>query len=124
GRELILHLEAFPGSHDPVPSLVHGDLWGGNWGAARHGTPYLFDPAVYYGDREVDLAMTRLFGGFGDAFYRAYDAAWPPAPGRDGRVDLYNLYHLLNHFNLFGGAYRADVRACLERLLTSADDVS
>jgi protein-ribulosamine 3-kinase len=110
-------LDDFFAGHAPVPSLVHGDLWGGNWGAARDGTPYVFDPAAYYGDREADIAMTRLFGGFGDAFYRAYDAAWPPAPGRDRRTDLYNLYHLLNHFNLFGGAYRAEVIACLERLL-------
>ncbi len=114
---LLDRLDEFFVGHSPEPSLLHGDLWGGNWGADRSGKPYLFDPAVYYGDREADIAMTRLFGGFGRAFQIAYDEAWPPAPGRDRRIDLYNLYHLLNHFNLFGGGYAADVHACLRRLL-------
>lgn len=114
---LIERADAFLDGHSPEPSLLHGDLWGGNWGADAAGTPYLFDPAAYFGDREADLAMTRLFGGFGAAFYRAYDAAWPPAAGRDRRIDLYNLYHLLNHFNLFGGGYRVQVLGCVERLL-------
>jgi len=117
GRALLDRLDAFFAGHTPAPSLLHGDLWGGNWGADANGTPFVYDPAVYYGDREADLAMTRLFGGFGDAFYRAYDEAWPPAPGRERRADLYNLYHLLNHFNLFGGGYRAQVLACLKRLV-------
>lgn len=117
GETLLANLDALLADHSPVPSLVHGDLWGGNWGASTDGTPYLFDPAIHYADREVDLAMTRLFGGFGDAFYRAYDEAWPPAPGRERRVDLYNLYHLLNHFNSFGAGYRSAVAACIERVL-------
>lgn len=121
GHELAGGIEAFFDGYAPAPSLLHGDLWGGNWGASAEGRPYLFDPAVYFGDREADLAMTQLFGGFGNAFYRAYDAAWPPAPGREQRVDLYNLYHLLNHFNLFGGGYRGAVVACLERLLRQAE---
>lgn len=116
GDELIANLERLLAEHRPEPSLVHGDLWGGNWGATRDGTPYLFDPAVYHADREVDIAMTRLFGGFGREFYRAYDEAWPPAPGRDRRTVLYNLYHVLNHFNLFGSGYRAEVIASLRRL--------
>ena len=103
-------------AHEPAPSLLHGDLWGGNWGATRAGVPYLFDPAVYFGDRETDLAMTRLFGGFGAGFYAAYEQAWPLLSGWRARVDLYNLYHLLNHFNLFGGAYAAQVQGYLERL--------
>ena len=114
---LLDRLDEFFEGHVPEPSLLHGDLWGGNWGADARGTPCLFDPATYYGDREADIAMTRLFGGFGRAFQSAYDAAWPPAPGRDRRIDLYNLYHLLNHFNLFGGGYATDVLACLRRLL-------
>lgn len=104
---------------EPAPSLLHGDLWGGNWGASS-GVPYVFDPAVYYGDREADLAMTRLFGGFGAAFYEAYAQSWPLEPGWRRRVALYNLYHLLNHFNLFGGAYSSQVVAALERLAGAA----
>ena len=85
---------------------MHGDLWGGNWGADRDETPVVYDPACYYGDREADLAMTRLFGGFGPEFYAAYNESWPLEAGFRRRSDLYNLYHVLNHFNLFGGGYR------------------
>ncbi len=77
----------------------------------------LFDPAVYYGDREADLAMTHLFGGFGRPFYEAYEGEWPLDPGAGTRRDLYNLYHVLNHLNLFGGGYRAQAAAMIERLL-------
>jgi len=104
-------------AYEPDASLLHGDLWGGNWGVTTDGTPVIFDPAVYYGDRETDLAMTRLFGGFGSAFYDAYAEAWPLAPGWERRVELYNLYHLLNHFNLFGAGYLASVQGALEKLL-------
>ena len=90
--------------YDPQPSLLHGDLWAGNWGAVG-GEPVIFDPAVYYGDRESDIAMTLLFGGFGRRFYEAYEAAWPMAPGYEDRIRLYQLYHVLNHLNLFGGSY-------------------
>ena len=106
--------------HRPEPSLLHGDLWSGNWGADANGSPYIFDPAVYHGDREADLAMTRLFGGFGQDFYCAYEEAWPLPRGWERRVDLYNLYHLLNHFNLFGAGYLSQVASCLSRLLDSA----
>ena len=104
GERLIGNLERLLADHQPAASLLHGDLWGGNW-AAVAGRPVIFDPAVYYGDRETDLAMTRLFGGFGPAFYRAYDEAWPPSPGRERRLGLYQLYHVLNHLNLFGSGY-------------------
>lgn len=113
-------LEAVPQlleGHRPVPSLLHGDLWGGNWFATEHGEPVIFDPAVYYGDREADLAMTRLFGGFGRAFYRAYEEAAPLPPGAELRTELYNLYHVLNHANLFGGGYAAQAREMIDRLL-------
>lgn len=116
GEALQRDLGAFFEDHSPQPSLLHGDLWGGNWGATADGTPWLFDPAAYYGDREADLAMTRLFGGFGPAFYRAYEESWPLPAGWERRVPLYNLYHLLNHFNLFGGAYRGQVLATLRSL--------
>lgn len=100
--------------HQPVASLVHGDLWSGNAGFRPDGAPVLFDPAVYYGDREVDLAMTELFGGFPAEFYSAYGRM--PA-GYETRKHLYNLYHLLNHLNLFGGGYLAQVSSTLRLLL-------
>jgi fructosamine-3-kinase len=117
GRRLCERLGAFFDGHHPQPSLLHGDLWGGNWAADASGEPVIYDPAVYYGDREADLAMTRLFGGFGRAFYQAYEAEWPLAPGAPRRVDLYNLYHVLNHLNLFGGGYGAQAEAMIGRLL-------
>lgn len=103
--------------NDPVPSLLHGDLWGGNLAYDRNGDPVIFDPAVYYGDREADLAMTELFGGFGNAFYDAYRESWPLAPGYATRKILYNLYHILNHLNLFGGGYLGQASAMIDRLL-------
>ncbi|MBF0255146.1 MAG: fructosamine kinase family protein, partial [Gammaproteobacteria bacterium] len=92
-------------THNPAPSLLHGDLWGGNLAYAAEGAPVIFDPAVYYGDREADIAMTELFGGFPQAFYTAYNQAWPLDAGYPRRKTLYNLYHILNHANLFGGSY-------------------
>jgi len=89
------------------PSLLHGDLWGGNYLVDEQGKPCLIDPAVYYGHREADLAMTLLFGGFDAAFYVAYGEAFPLAPGHEDRLPIYQLYHLLNHLNLFGSAYYA-----------------
>ncbi len=117
GARLLEHVPALLAGHHPSASLLHGDLWGGNWLASCEGAPVVFDPAVYYGDRETDLAMTRLFGGFGARFYRAYSAAAPLAPGWQARGDLYNLYHVLNHANLFGGSYTHQARAMMERLL-------
>jgi fructosamine-3-kinase len=117
GEELLDLMGAFFASHRPVPSLLHGDLWDGNWSADTAGNPVLFDPAVYYGDREADLAMTRLFGGFGNAFYTAYHATWPLDQAAGTRRALYNLYHVLNHLNLFGGGYREQAQSMIDRLL-------
>ena len=103
--------------HEPPASLLHGDLWSGNAGFLQDGAPVLFDPAVHYGDREADLAMTELFGGFPREFYAAYEKAWPLDAGYARRKHLYNLYHLLNHLNLFGGGYLEQVRSTLRLLL-------
>jgi len=102
-------------NHKPPPALLHGDLWSGNAGFTAGG-PVVFDPAVYYGDREADLAMTELFGGFPKEFYRAYNEAFPLDAGYEKRKHLYNLYHLLNHLNLFGGGYLGQVKETLRRL--------
>ena len=117
GERLLEGVEALLGTHRPRPALLHGDLWGGNWLATNDGAPAIFDPAVYYGDRETDIAMTALFGGFGPGFYGAYAAAAPLPPGAELRRELYNLYHVLNHANLFGGGYAARARRMIERLL-------
>lgn len=112
-------LEQVPGllaGHAPPPSLLHGDLWSGNAGFTAEGEPVLFDPAVHHGDRECDLAFSRFFGGFPEEFYRAYEAAWPLADGHARRVDLYNLYHVLNHANLFGGGYANQADAMMRAL--------
>jgi fructosamine-3-kinase len=120
GEHLLEAVPALLAGRDVPASLLHGDLWGGNWLASVGGEPVLIDPAVYYGDREADLAMTALFGGFGAAFYRAYEAVAPRAPGWQVRAELYNLYHVLNHANLFGGGYAQEARALIERLLAEA----
>jgi fructosamine-3-kinase len=119
GELLAGALEGFFTGHRPPPSLLHGDLWSGNAGFLAGGIPVLYDPAVYYGDREADLAMTELFGGFAPDFYAAYRDAWPLEPGYAVRKDLYNLYHLINHFNLFGGAYGAQAASQIDRLLAA-----
>jgi fructosamine-3-kinase len=93
------------------PALLHGDLWGGNYMVDSNGDPVLIDPATYYGHREADLAMTQLFGGFRNAFYEAYEEEWPLERGFSERADLYNLYHMLNHLNIFGGGYLGSVRS-------------
>lgn len=108
-------LEDRVGPPEP-PARLHGDLWGGNLHVTCEGAPALIDPAVYGGHREMDLAMMRLFGGFGAHVYEAYDEAWPLAPGADERVPLYQLYPLLVHVNLFGGGYLPS----LERALSAA----
>jgi protein-ribulosamine 3-kinase len=117
GQRLLESLHLLLAGHRPSPSLLHGDLWGGNWLASEDIEPVVFDVAVYYGDRETDLAMTRLFGGFGNAFYQAYESVTPPAAGEPMRRDLYNLYHVLNHANLFGAGYARQARENIDRLL-------
>lgn len=109
---LLVRLGDWLPTHPPA-SLLHGDLWGGNWLATTSGEPVLIDPAVYYGHREADLAFTELFGGFPAAFYAAYQASWPLDYGYEERKDLYNLYHLLNHLNLFGEGYGGSVDSIL-----------
>ncbi|MDP1654093.1 MAG: fructosamine kinase family protein [Rhodocyclaceae bacterium] len=116
GGLLAEKLPAFFLGYHPQPSLLHGDLWHGN-AAMSGGLPAIFDPAVYYGDRETDLAMTELFGGFPEAFYAAYREAWPPAEGFESRKTLYNLYHVLNHLNLFGAGYLRQAERMIDRLL-------
>jgi fructosamine-3-kinase len=111
-------MDAFFSSYRPVPSLLHGDLWSGNWATDEDDMPVIFDPAVYFGDREADIAMTRLFGGFGPAFYTAYQSTWPLDPAAGTRASLYNLYHVLNHFNLFGAGYESQAASMIERLLS------
>ena len=97
------------------PSLLHGDLWSGNYLIDKMGIPWLIDPAVYYGHREADLAMTSLFGGFSNTFYSAYKSAYPISQGYAEREPLYQLYHLLNHLNLFGTGYYGQVISILKR---------
>lgn len=99
------------------PSLVHGDLWSGNFLCDATGNPVIFDPAISYSHREMDLAMTRLFGGFDRAFYGGYEAAWPLAPGFEQRLPAYQLYYLLVHVNLFGGSYTGQVRSALRQFI-------
>ncbi|TLD69000.1 fructosamine kinase family protein [Phragmitibacter flavus] len=101
----------------PVPSLLHGDLWSGNASFTADGTPVIFDPASYYGDRETDLAFTELFGSFPPAFYIAYDNAWPRHSGWQTRRELYNLYHILNHYHLFGGHYAPQAQQMIDQLV-------
>jgi protein-ribulosamine 3-kinase len=116
GAQLLKRLPIYFEAVTPAASLLHGDLWGGNWGCSA-GDPVIFDPAVYYGDRETDLAMSRLFGGFGAAFYEAYESSWPLADGHQERQHLYQLYHVLNHLNLFGSGYLGRAISLIDELL-------
>lgn len=120
GERLLERLAAFFTDYAPRPSLLHGDLWSGNAAFMRDNTPVILDPAVYYGDRETDIAMTELFGGFSADFYRTYDEAYRRDPGYAKRRQLYNLYHVLNHLNLFGGGYRAQAERMIEELLSES----
>ena len=117
GENLLADCGAFFAGYQPAPSLLHGDLWGGNAAALATGEPVIYDPAVYFGDREADIAMSELFGGFPRDFLAAYRDAWPLDAGYPVRRELYNLYHVLNHANLFGGSYGAQAERMLERLL-------
>jgi protein-ribulosamine 3-kinase len=119
GHQLANVMDVFFASYRPAASLLHGDLWGGNRGVLADGTPVVFDPAVYCGDREADIAMTTLFGGFGPRFYSAYAATWPLDQAAGTRRALYNLYHVLNHLNLFGESYREKAEGLIDRLLAA-----
>ena len=117
GEQLRARLDGLFVGHSPTPALLHGDLWSGNAGCTVDGEPVIFDPAVYQGNHETDLAMTELFGGFPESFYAAYREALPLAAGYPQRRTLYNLYHVLNHLNLFGGSYHAQAERMMAQLL-------
>lgn len=117
GEQLCVDLSMFFSGYQPLASLLHGDLWGGNVAVDAHGLPVIFDPACYYGDREADIAMIELFGGFSADFYAAYYEAWPLDQGYEIRKDLYNLYHILNHLNLFGGCYLSQAERLMQKLI-------
>lgn len=119
GEALLADLGAFFHDYTPPPALLHGDLWSGNYMIDENGDAVIFDPAVYYGDRETDMAMTELFGGFPARFYDAYREAYPLDSGYSTRKTLYNLYHVLNHLNLFGGGYRRQAEGMIDALLAS-----
>ncbi|MEI6269731.1 MAG: fructosamine kinase family protein [Methylococcaceae bacterium] len=118
GESLCSDMAALFEHYRPQPSLLHGDLWAGNVGVDKQGCPVIFDPACYYGDREADLAMTELFGGFSQDFYAAYQAVWPLDDGYGVRKTLYNLHHILNHLNLFGGGYLRQAESMMAILLS------
>jgi len=117
GDRLLAAIPDLLAGHQPQPSLVHGDLWTGNAVVTKLEEPVILDPATYYGDREVDLAMSELFGSFPADFYRAYNDTYPLNEGYSRRKLLYNLYHVLNHFNLFGGSYEAQANRMMNALL-------
>jgi fructosamine-3-kinase len=118
-EQLIAVIPRILDGHHPQSSIVHGDLWSGNASFTTDGKPVIFDPATYWGDREVDLAMTELFGGFPAAFYQGYEEVYPLDPGdRSHRKLLYNLYHILNHYNLFGGSYQQQANSTIDTLLS------
>lgn len=117
GLKLVDNLSTFFSTYTPIASLLHGDLWGGNCASDENKQPVIFDPAVYYGDRETDIAMTELFGGFNADFYAAYNNEFPLDDGYTVRKTLYNLYHILNHYNLFGGGYASQAASMINTLL-------
>jgi fructosamine-3-kinase len=118
GESLLKAIPELLANHQPQSSLVHGDLWSGNASVTAEGEPVIFDPATYYGDREVDIAMTELFGRFPASFYQGYNAVWPLDSGYELRKTLYNLYHIINHFNLFGGSYESQANRMISQLLS------
>jgi len=100
---------------DVKPSLLHGDLWSGNFMISKDGTPYLIDPAMYYGHFEVDIAMSKLFGGFGESFYKAHSKCFPVTQKTSSRIEIYQLYYLLVHLNLFGKSYYNSVQNSIKK---------
>ena len=117
GEKLANSLNCLFTNHDLHPSLLHGDLWSGNAAANEKGEPVIYDPACYYGDRETDIAMTELFGGFSANFYAAYNESYPLHPDYAVRKTLYKLYHILNHLNLFGSSYQRQAQNMIDSLL-------
>ncbi len=105
-ENVLIHLISYLNIHNPRISLVHGDLWSGNCGSTKNGLGSLYDPASYWADREVDISMTKLFGGFSTDFYSGYEEIWPLDDSSENRTEIYNLYHILNHANMFGGSYK------------------
>jgi len=118
GDRLLADLPLFFQSYQPQASLLHGDLWSGNYAFDAQGEPVIFDPATYYGDREADVAMTELFGGFPTQFYQSYNESFKLDDGYNSRKTLYNLYHILNHLNLFGSGYLSQCESMMEKLLS------
>jgi fructosamine-3-kinase len=116
-NKLLAQLDRFFTNYEPRPSLLHGDLWSGNVAFGPGGEPVIFDPATYRGDREAEFGLADMFGGFGSAFWSAYEAEWPLDPGYSTRKLLYRLYHTLNHFNIFGGSYGSAAEGIVGRLL-------
>ena len=114
--DILKTIRAILAETQPQPSLVHGDLWSGNAAVLETGEPVILDPATYWGDREVDIAMTELFGGFPAAFYRGYEEIWALEEGYQQRKTIYNLYHILNHFNLFGGGYESQAARMIQQI--------
>lgn len=118
GLKLADSLGIFFSNYQPSSSLLHGDLWGGNCASDTGANPVIYDPAVYYGDREADIAMTELFGGFRNEFYSTYNNSYALDSGYKTRKTLYNLYHILNHYNLFGRGYAKQAQSMTKQLLS------
>ncbi len=119
GERLLADMDQLFTGRNIQASMLHGDLWGGNVAGLHDGTPVIFDPAFYYGDRETDLAMTYVFGGFTADFYAAYQNAWPLDDGFEMRKMLYNIYHIINHLNMFGGGYHGQAIQMMKSLLAA-----
>jgi len=119
GERLLVDMDQLFAGRDVEASMLHGDLWGGNVGGLCDGTPVIYDPAFYYGDREADLAMTYVFGGFSADFYAAYQNAWPLDDGFEIRKTIYNVYHIINHLNMFGGGYHRQALQMMQSLLAA-----
>ena len=115
-EDVLIYLSSYLNNHHPRTSIVHGDLWSGNCGSTKNGLGSLYDPASYWADREVDISMTKLFGGFNREFYKGYEEIWPLDKFSKDRTDIYNLYHLLNHANIFGGSYKENSLKILKDL--------
>ncbi len=119
GELLVEEISKLFTNYYPTPSLLHGDLWTGNWASDPEGNPIVFDPACYYGDRETDIAMTELFAGFREDFYDAYNSVNPIDKGYVERKSVYNLYHILNHFNIFGVSYQQQASDLIQKSLSA-----